>query len=79
MNWISVKDQLPPSEKRLAFVLERELMGTDRKFYWCATGSHYFDTGYWIPARNNDPIGKNDTVIYWLELPELPKDLVGEK
>lgn len=72
MNWINIEDQLPPSNKRLAFILEHSLLGTDAKFYWCATGVHYFDIGYWIPAKDNDHNAKQDKVVYWLELPEFP-------
>jgi len=68
MDWISVKDNLPLEDGIYEVCYER----TEISERCC--GREWFISGEWVPG----PIHCHLAIIYWMSLPQPPKELMSE-
>lgn len=69
LEWISVKDQLPPSGHYLCYVRYEEKLASDRRTILLYIDGHYDPaTGWRIPDIDDEA-----EVLHWAPLPKPPK------
>lgn len=71
-EWTSVEDR-PPEEQDEYLVLWRARSGSVRRLFYEIL--EYDGNGNWVDdIPQSEPFGGFD-VVYWMELPELPKEV----
>ncbi len=74
MDWISVKDKLPPEGRYLCIVKYFETVGAGSAIYTTPKNllaDCYFDPSKgWTVSKVNHDVN----VLYWIPFPELPKE-----
>jgi len=70
MNWINIKDKLPEFGKEVLIAMShRDLAGRVEPFGFSYDVDFYCCTKGWYKKRT-----ANETVAFWMELPEDPQD-----
>lgn len=70
MEWISVKDRLPPNDT-LVFICGIEKDGEKLNVYYAE--SHFYGKGFEFPYYGQDMTADHDNVTHWM-IPEPPKE-----
>lgn len=82
MEWIKCSDRLPYEDDRdkrfmivLSYPMDRPILNDKYFHYWIATALYLGNREWRIDLNEVNNVWK-DSIIYWSEMPDLPKELI---